>query len=249
MSTRKSRAVTRRGTVSVAALAIAVSLLAAAPARAAADAQSEQLWQQADALVKRSQYQQALPILLEAARRGHPRAQTTLGNLYHAGKPGIAQDDTTAMKWYALGAAQGHRFAQYSLANGYMLGIGGLMQDQAKATQLFEASAQQGLTDAQEAIAMSYELGRGTQRNRARAVYWLDQAARQGDVYAQGFAKILRNPNTPQFRSINDVEGFVTGVFQYCWHDQFPRRRPDLDTPGYQVWQHMAPNWRDSYCW
>jgi TPR repeat protein len=214
----------------------------------AADANSEDLWRQADALMQRNQYRAAMPVLLRAAQMGNARAQATLGNIYHGAK-GVPKDDTEAMRWYALAAAQGHRFAQYSLGNGYMLGIGGLPVDQARATALFEASARQGLTDAQEATAMSYELGRGTSRDRQRSIYWLDQASATGDVYARGFAKILRNPHTPVFSNLNQVEGFVTSVFQYCWHDQFPVRRPDLDSPGIEVWSHFAPNWRDSYCW
>jgi TPR repeat protein len=147
-----------------------------------------------------------------------------------------------------MAAAQGHRFAEYSLGNGYMLGLGGLPVDQQRATKLFEASAEQGLVDAQEATAMSYELGRGTAHDRDRALYWLDQAAARGDFYAQGFAKILRNPNTPRFADTDQVEGFVYQVFQYCWRGQFPVRRPDLDRPGIEVWEHMPYNWRNTYC-
>jgi len=230
-------------------LAVILAALGAAPAPASAagDAQAEQLWQQADALMQRNQYPAALPLLQQAAGLGHARAQTTLGNIFHGAK-GVPKDDTKAMFWYAKGAAQGHRFAQYSLANGYMLGLGGLPVDQVQATVLFEASAQQGLVDAQEAIAMSYELGRGTPHNRPRALAWLDQANRQGDFFAGGMAKILRNPNTPVFANGDALQNFITAVFSYCWRDRFPHRRPDLDSPGYHVWEHFAPNYRDTYC-
>jgi TPR repeat protein len=200
--------------------------------------------------LKGHQQAAAAPIfayLQKRATGGDATAQSMLGNMYHDGR-GVPQNDATAMAWYAKSAAQGHAYAQYSLGNGYMLGIGGLPQDQAKATQLFVAAAQKGLADAQEAAAVSYELGRGTSRNRAQAIYWLDQAAKQGDIYSAGFAKILRNPNTPAFHNDNEVENFVESVFQYCWHDRFPERRPDLESPGYHVWQSLAPNWRDSYC-
>ena len=56
-------------------LACLAAMLIAVPALAAADAQSEALWQRADALMQHNQYQQALPLLLDAAERGHPRAQ------------------------------------------------------------------------------------------------------------------------------------------------------------------------------
>ncbi len=200
--------------------------------------------------VKAHQRAAAAPVLAyleKKARAGDAQAQSMLGNMYHGGR-GVPQNDTTAMAWYGKSAAQGHAYAEYSLGNGYMLGIGGLAPDQVKATALFVSAAGKGLVDAQEAAAMSYELGRGVAKDRRRAIYWLDQAARQGDTYSAGFAKILRNPNTPVFRSYGEAEGFVASVFQYCWRDRFPVRRPDLDGPGYHVWQSLKPNWRDSYC-
>jgi TPR repeat protein len=188
-----------------------------------------------------------LAYLVKLGQAGDANAQSLLGDMYHDGR-GVAKNDMTAMQWYAKSAAQGHAYAEYSLGNGYMLGIGGLREDQTKATALFAAAAEKGLVDAQEAAAMSYEMGRGVPKDRAKAVYWAEKAAAQGDVFAGGFAKVLRNPHTPVFRSYGEAEGFFTAVFQYCWHDRFPVRRPDLDRPGYEVWQHFAPNWRDTYC-
>jgi TPR repeat protein len=203
-----------------------------------------------DAAVKAHQAAVAAPVLAfleKRAQAGDAQAQSMLGNIYHDGR-GVPQNDTTAMAWYAKSAAQGHAYAEYSLGNGYMLGIGGLPRNQAKATALFVAAAGKGLVDAQEAAAVSYEIGRGVAKNRRQAIHWLDQAAKQGDIYSAGFAKILRNRNTPAFNSEGQIEGFVASVFQYCWRDRFPVRRPDLDGPGYQMWQSFAPNWRDSYC-
>jgi hypothetical protein len=235
-------------------LACLAALLITFPALAATDAQSEALWQRADALMTRNQYQQALPLLLEAAEHGHPRAQATLGNLYAGdtqghSKHGIPYDMARAMYWYAKAAAQGHRYGEYGLANGYMLGLGGLPVDQVKASQLFESSAEKGLVDAQEAISMSYELGRGVPHDRAKAVAWARAAQQQGDYFAGAFAKILSNPNTPTFRNVDDMFGFVVGVFSYCWRGQFPRPLGrDPINPNYEIWLHVAPNWRDSYC-
>src|ERR1700733_3120645 len=216
---------------------------------AAPDAQAEQEWERAYPLLQQRQISTALPLLFDAAKRGHPRAQATLGNLYHQGI-GVPQDDTKAMQWYALAAAQGHAVAEYSLGNGYMLGIGGLPVDQVKATALFEASAQQGFDDAQQAVAMSYEMGRGIPRDRQKAIYWLNQAAAQGDDASAGMAKILRNPHTPIFANEDQLQGFVNSVMMYCGFGRVPQRRPDLEAqnPGYEVWEHTAPNYRDTYC-
>jgi TPR repeat protein len=164
----------------------------------AADPEAEQLWQRSDALLKQGQYQQALPLLIDAAERGHPRAQATLGNLYAGdteghSKHGIPYDMDKSMYWYAKAAAQGHRFAEYGLGNGYMLGLGGLPVDQVKASQLFDSSARKGLVDAQEAIAMSWELGRKARRLFRR---WLCQdpgePAHADLSHHQRYARFLR---------------------------------------------------------
>jgi TPR repeat protein len=69
-----------------------------------------------------------------------------------------------------------------------------------KAAQLYEASARQGMPEAQFALGLSYEFGEGVPRNRRTAIFWLDQAARQGDGRAKWNADWLSRSDTPQFR-------------------------------------------------
>jgi TPR repeat protein len=138
---------------------------------------------------------------LEAAQLGHPRAQVTLGNIYWNGYANQPQDYRKAAYWYSLAAAQGHRSAEFNLAGIYTEGLGGMPVDLRRAAELLIDSSRQGYAPAQEALGISYEFGEGLQRNRRSAVYWLQQAAAQGDQTASQLATFLNRPNTPVFQS------------------------------------------------
>ena len=95
-------------------------------------ADAERMFQRSLTLMERNQYRDAIPLLLQAGRLGHARAQATLGIAYQDGN-GVRRDDAAAAHWYGLAAAQGHRAAQYGLAGMYEEGEGGLPKDRVKA--------------------------------------------------------------------------------------------------------------------
>jgi TPR repeat protein len=179
--------------------------------RVAADAQSDALVQRGSQFVTQQNYAQALPLLLESAKRGNSRAQALLGNMYGDGR-GVPQDFGQAMEWYRKAAEQGHRFAQYSLGLGYMTGLGGLPEDDAKAARLYDASARQGLPEAQAELGIAYEFGFGVPRNRQTAIYWLDQAARQGHGRARWIVEWLRRADTPNFANMVKLDNYINGI-------------------------------------
>jgi TPR repeat protein len=176
---------------------LAITAVSLTAQTAQIDSRVEQLWQQASQMPS----VQAFPLLLEAARMGHPRAQSTLGNIYFNGIPTIPKDYRQAAYWYTLAAAQGHRSAQYNLAGMYTNGQGGLSIDLPRAAVLLDAGARQNFAPAQEALGTCYEFGEGVARNRQTAIYWLDRAAAQGSATAAQIGATLRNPNTPHFSS------------------------------------------------
>jgi hypothetical protein len=98
------------------------------------------LWQRAVALIDRNDYRDAIPLLQQAARMGHAKAQATLGIAYQDGN-GVRADDRAAAYWFGLAAAQGHRASEYALGGMYEEGEGGLPRDPRKAGQLYLASA------------------------------------------------------------------------------------------------------------
>jgi TPR repeat protein len=157
----------------------------------AIDPRAEQLWEQS----RGKTYAEALPYLQEAARLGHPRAQSTLAHYYWA-----RQDYAQAAHWNQLAASQGVRDAQYNLAGMYTDGLG-VPVDLRRAAELLDASAHQNYAPAQESLGICYEFGEGVVRNRQNATYWLSQAAAQGSQSAATLHNVLTNPATPQFAS------------------------------------------------
>ena len=175
---------------------------------AAIDAQSDALFQQGESLYRRGIFRQALPSLMEAAKRGHPRAQALIGAMYWNGR-GVPKDLQQSAYWYTKAAAQGHRAAQYNLAGLYEMGAGGLPKDMVKSAQLLEASARQDYPEAQFALGVDYEFGEGVARSRRTAIDWLDQAANHGSDDARMLTRWLRQPNTPQFATERELAQYI----------------------------------------
>ena len=121
-------------------------------------AAAEELWTRAVGLIDRNDYRSAIPLLLQAGRMGHARAQSTLGIAYQDGN-GVRADDRAATHWFGLAANQGHRAAQYARAAMYEEGEGGLPKNVTKARELYALSARQGFDKAQMVTGIAYEFG------------------------------------------------------------------------------------------
>ncbi len=154
-------------------------------------ADAERLWQRSVILIDRNNYRDAIPLLLQAGRMGHAKAQSALGIAYQDAN-GVKGDDHAAAYWFGLAAAQNHRAAQYALAGMYEEGEGGLPKDQAMAAALYIKSANQGYDKAQLALGICHELGEGVPRDRARAIALIRRSG-----LAREIADVLDNPKTP----------------------------------------------------
>jgi TPR repeat protein len=169
-----------------------------------ADAAAEQLFQRAKALREAKQERQAVPLLREAAQRGHPRAQHLMGWYHQTGRAGVEKDERLAASWFANAAAQGNRASQYSLGTMYEEGEGGLPKDRVMAARLYRQSADQRFGLAMFSLGLAYEFGWGVPRDRRQATMWLDRSAAQGDGRAGWISGWLKDRSTPQFA--NEVQ-------------------------------------------
>jgi len=213
----------------VAVLMLTAGVLLAPPALAQGGTR-EELWERGVQYYEQRDYRDAFPMLLAAARAGHPRAQALLAIMYQDGQ-GMPEDDRSAAHWFALAAAQGHRAAQFELGAMYEEGDGGLPKDVARAAQLYAQSARQGFAQAQFALGLSYEFGEGVPRNRGTAIYWLDQAAAQGDGRAHWVADWLRNPATPHFRDSAQLGTYIGAQVQRYFSRGGSRSAAPCGTP------------------
>jgi len=195
---------TRLGFVVLVAV-LTIGAMSAYAQTSAVDPRAEQLWQHAH----QRTFSKAFPLLLEAAKLGHPKAESALGNIYWQGMHDVPQNYTLAAYWLQKAAAQGNRASQFKLAGMYTEGLGGLPVDLRKAAELLTASAHQGYAPAQSALGTCYEFAEGVPRDRQAATYWLDQAATQGDQTAAIMARVLKDPHTAQFATEAQFASYI----------------------------------------
>ncbi len=191
------------------------SATAAGPiAAGGAQGSAEQYWQRASTLIERNNYRDAIPLLTQAAKMGHTRAQATLAIAYQDGN-GMRKDDRQAAYWFGLAAAQGHRASQYALGGMYEEGEGGLPRDQRKAMQLYLASAGQGFDKAQEIVGLSCLIGDGLPNDKRQAIGWLQKAGAQGSNFGRDLAIVVSDRSAPaQFANMNALNAYLARVHQ-----------------------------------
>ena len=71
-------------------------------------------------------YDEALPLLRQAAQSGFALAQVDLGLMYEGGVGGLAKDGVQAVYWYRKATEKDFEAAQYRLGLMYENGRGGL---------------------------------------------------------------------------------------------------------------------------
>lgn len=135
----------------------------------------------------------------KAAGQGHVKAQYNCGRRYHKGI-GTKEDVQRAADWLLKASAQGHEKAakeceelrEEAYQAGRMLY---LLQDKRKyeaALYQLEAAARLGDARAQYYAAVMYDEGLGTEKDRKKAIYWCELAAKQDYLEAQIKAGDLR---------------------------------------------------------
>jgi TPR repeat protein len=126
----------------MAAIALALTLILAAPALAGFD--------DGMAAYKAGDYATALKALQGAAEGGHARAQYALGNMHNEGK-GVAPDQALAAEWWHKAATQNHAQAQFALGVLYSSGKG-VDKDNVAAHMWFSLAAAQGKKNAKRLL-------------------------------------------------------------------------------------------------
>lgn len=92
------------------------------------------LYEKAKSKIDAKHYEAAIPLLKQAANKGHKKAQYWLGHCYDKGD-GVEENDVLAVEWYTKAAAQNHAKSQYQLGRCYLLGEG-VSADEARAAAL-----------------------------------------------------------------------------------------------------------------
>jgi len=124
-------------------------------------------------------FAEAANLFRQAAERGLPRAQRSLGELYQFGQ-GVTKDEVEAVKWYRKAADKGDAKAQSDLGSMYFSGLGGLKKNEKEALKWFKKAAEQGDVSGQLSLAAMH-----IARDPGESVKWFRAAAEQGSGPAQ----------------------------------------------------------------
>ena len=127
---------------------------------------------------------ETLEHLCEDAKKGAPKAQHNLGQLFFLTKGAGERDYDNAYKWFNLAAKQGLPAAQYGmgLLHTFSLGIVG---NRDEAMKWLSQAANSGHANAQYALGLYYAATiRASEDNALESVRWLRRSAEQGNPLA-----------------------------------------------------------------
>lgn len=142
----------------------------------------------------------------DAAALGHPPAQLQLGEIYKTGL-GVEKDLDLAKQWFERAATGGNTLAMHRLGVMSARGDGGNVDNNASIIW-FEKAANFGLVDSQYNLGATYHpTGDGNPlHDRAKAYFWYQIAAKNGDLQAGGLASSLAASMTEEARIAADQE-------------------------------------------
>ena len=120
------------------------------------------------------QYDDALPLLYEAADSNIPEAMHDIGYSYQNGY-GLPQDYKAAMTWYLKAADQGYAPSMTNIGALYDKGLG-VTQDYETAFSWYMKAAQLEDQKAMRNVSQMYKNGEGVEQNDEEAKKWVDKA-------------------------------------------------------------------------
>lgn len=156
----------------------------------------EDIYQQGMAYFNQQDYEQAFPLLMEAAEAGYDSAQHKIGYLYDTGLGGN-KDDNEAVRWYQRAVEQGLAISMNNLGGMYEDGRG-VPRDWEESFRLRRLSAESGDPIGQYNLARMYANGIGVASDYDEAMKWYGKAeakfrekASEGDAQSQYFLGIM----------------------------------------------------------
>lgn len=144
-------------------------------------------FEQAELLVERGQYTQALPILEQLAAQGHAKAMLEIGMLYGTGR-GVPRSEIKAVEWFRKASENGNAAAQFNMGIAYEQGMG-VGQDINEAIRWYTRASENGSTKADVNLAYLYTGNCGVPLNVEMAVYHICRNAK-GRETMQSFSQL-----------------------------------------------------------
>ena len=116
-------------------------------------------------------------LVREAADRGEPAAQATLGTWISNGTNGYTKDEAAALAWFKIAAEQKNASAMNSLGVYAERGLADVPRDNLVALDWYKKAGEAGSVAGMTSAGRIYALGQGVSADGAEALRWLRMAA------------------------------------------------------------------------
>ena len=153
-------------------------------------------------------------LVRQAADKGEPTAQNSIGAWLANGANGYPKDEINALAWFKLAADQKNPSAMGWIGSFTESGLAGITQDYLVALDWYKKSGELGSTPSMASAGRMYATGRGVSADGAEALRWLRRAAAANNYEA--------------FQWIANVYEFGRGgtaknaVLAYAWYLAVP---------------------------
>lgn len=127
-------------------------------------------------LMEAGQYEDALPMIRQAAHWGDVESQMLAADIYLEGRYGMRPNPYAAFDYVKLAALNDQPYYMYELGKMFAEGRG-TRQDEDKAFYFLQKAAQRDIQEAYDPLSMMYLLGKGTEKNLEKAAEWNAKAA------------------------------------------------------------------------
>lgn len=171
---------------------------------------------QAKQLIEQQKFEEAIPILKQAAELGNAESQYNLGYSYRAGT-GIDQDIEKGIYWFAKSAEQGFNDGLYQMMMAYGNGDG-IVQDYTKAFEFGLRCAENGDGTCMWNVINCYYSGMGVEKNMDKMLEWatrLGTLQNPEDLTKSGYITSVRLQLANMFRDGYELEKDLFKSYQW----------------------------------
>jgi len=136
----------------------------------------EELNEKSKELLNQEKFEEALPILTEAAELGNVESQYNLGVCYQFGY-GTEKNDSIATSWYLKSAEQGWTDGEYKMSYAYIRGTG-IEKDEKKAFEFSLKCAAKKDVECIFNVINCYTDGIGAEKDSVKVLEWAIELAK-----------------------------------------------------------------------
>ena len=167
-------------------------------------------------LIEQDKFEEAIPVLEEAAKLGNAESQYNLGYSYRAGA-GVEQNIEKAIYWFSKSADQGFNDGLYQMMMAYGNGDG-VEQDYNKAFEFGLKCAENGDGTCMWNVVNCYYSGMGAEKNMDKMLEWatrLGKLENPEDLAKSGYISSVRLQLAQMYRDGIDLEEDLFKSYQW----------------------------------